>query len=254
MRIGGQIERVSINCRRSFRWCPLRRQRRAAISSDCERTVSDWWCLHHKLRVPERRHHGEKSPDDQCGRAVRSQSRHQSGPARGRYAGRPVDDTVEGLGTLYRWNVWSPRLGVTAKLTSDGRTMLRTSYRRFTQGVLTGELSPFHPGATPTTTAGVRFGNRRRTLQSYFGRRPQEEPATRCQHASTAHRWHLSASIGSLRGNSQSLSPTFTRLALTSSAWTDTGGQYREETRVLPDGQTCRCTSSRTPPPTGGFC
>ena len=52
------------------------------------------------------------------------------------------------------WNLFSPRLGVTMKLSADGRTILRSSYGRFTQGVLTGELSPFHPGVTPTTTTG----------------------------------------------------------------------------------------------------
>ena len=39
------------------------------------------------------------------------------------------------------------------KLSADGRTMLRASYGRFSQGVLTGEFSAFHPGVTPTTTA-----------------------------------------------------------------------------------------------------
>src|SRR6185369_7861603 len=53
----------------------------------------------------------------------------------------------------YTWNIVSPRLGATAKLSADGRTMLRASYGRFSQGVLTGELEQFHPGATSTTTA-----------------------------------------------------------------------------------------------------
>ncbi|MBI3049462.1 MAG: TonB-dependent receptor [Acidobacteria bacterium] len=66
--------------------------------------------------------------------------------------GRDTGDIIEGLGTIYTWNVWSPRLGITTKLTSDGRTMLRASYGRFHQGVLTGELAPVHPGQTPTTT------------------------------------------------------------------------------------------------------
>ena len=43
-----------------------------------------------------------------------------------------TDQTIAGLGTLYTWNVVSPRLGVTAKLTADGRTMLRASYGRST--------------------------------------------------------------------------------------------------------------------------
>ncbi len=65
--------------------------------------------------------------------------------------GRETDAVVQGLGTLYTWNVWSPRLGVTMKLSDDGRTILRASYGRFNQGVLTGELSPIHPGSTATT-------------------------------------------------------------------------------------------------------
>ena len=37
---------------------------------------------------------------------------------------------MPGLGNLYAWNVVSPGLGVTAKLTSDGRTQYDTA-RRF---------------------------------------------------------------------------------------------------------------------------
>src|SRR5262249_44115043 len=66
--------------------------------------------------------------------------------------GRETGGIVRGLGTLYKWNVVSPRLGVTGKLTGDGRTVLRASYGRFHQGVLTAEISPIHPGVTPTTT------------------------------------------------------------------------------------------------------
>src|SRR5262249_11991861 len=59
---------------------------------------------------------------------------------------------IHGLGTLYTWNLVSPRLGVTAKLSNDGKTVLRASYGRFHQGVLTGEISWTHPGFTATTT------------------------------------------------------------------------------------------------------
>jgi outer membrane receptor protein involved in Fe transport len=72
--------------------------------------------------------------------------------------GAPTGATIHGLGTLYTWNVVSPRLGVTAKLTTDGRTMLRASYGRFNQGVLTGEISPIHPGAAPVTTTAFDAG------------------------------------------------------------------------------------------------
>ena len=67
--------------------------------------------------------------------------------------GRETSAIIGGLGTLYTWNIVSPRLGVTARLSEDGRTILRSSYGRFYQGVLTGEMAPVHPGMTPTITA-----------------------------------------------------------------------------------------------------
>ena len=66
--------------------------------------------------------------------------------------GQETDATVRGLGTLYAWSLVSPRAGVTAKLTANGRTMMRASYGRFSPGVLTGELEAFHPGTSPLTT------------------------------------------------------------------------------------------------------
>ncbi|MEP6914699.1 MAG: TonB-dependent receptor, partial [Acidobacteriota bacterium] len=68
--------------------------------------------------------------------------------------GRETADVVPGLGTMYTWRLWSPRLGITTRVTGDGRTILRASYGRFYQGVLTGEIGPFHPGSTPVTTMG----------------------------------------------------------------------------------------------------
>jgi hypothetical protein len=67
-------------------------------------------------------------------------------------SGHDTSQIVPGLGTLFVWNILSPRLGLTARLDHSGRTMLRASYGRFAQGVLTGELGAFHPGATVTTT------------------------------------------------------------------------------------------------------
>src|ERR1043166_6302295 len=39
--------------------------------------------------------------------------------------GNQTGATVAGLGTLYTWNVFSPRLGLTVKITDDGRTLAR---------------------------------------------------------------------------------------------------------------------------------
>ena len=76
--------------------------------------------------------------------------------------GRETDAVINGLGTMYTWNLWSPRLGVTTKLSADGRTILRASYGRFFQGVFTGELEPFHPGAMRSDDG--RFQSRHRRL------------------------------------------------------------------------------------------
>src|SRR6185295_6185135 len=37
--------------------------------------------------------------------------------------GRGTDTMIAGLGTLYTWNIVSPRLGVATKLSADGRSM-----------------------------------------------------------------------------------------------------------------------------------
>src|SRR4030095_15560486 len=51
--------------------------------------------------------------------------------------GRETGGTIRGLGTQYTWNLISPRLGVAARLNSNGRTVLRASSGRFHQGILT---------------------------------------------------------------------------------------------------------------------
>ena len=58
---------------------------------------------------------------------------------------------IDGRGTVDTWNIVSPRLGVVVKLDAAGRTMLRAKLGRFSQGMLTGEISRFHPGQTIIT-------------------------------------------------------------------------------------------------------
>jgi hypothetical protein len=147
-------------------------------------------------------------------------------------SGFETSETIAGVGELYTWNVVSPRLGVTAKLTADGRTMLRASYGRFNQGVLTGELSPVHPGVTSTTTMAydaatgdytqlvsvvdprinIALDSRTRTP------RTDEYSAGIERQLST----RLAASVAYIRKSGADFI-----------AWTDTGGTYREETRTL---------------------
>jgi hypothetical protein len=150
--------------------------------------------------------------------------------------GHETGTIVRGLGTLYTWNVWSPRAGVTMKLTRDGRTLMRASYGRFNQGVLTGELSPFHPAATPTTTMAYDGATRDyTTLVSVVDPRRN----LRLDPATTSPRTD-EYSIGVDREIGRGLSATMAYVRKDGSrfvGWTDVGGVYREETRTVPDGR-----------------
>jgi hypothetical protein len=151
-------------------------------------------------------------------------------------AGRPTQGTVHGLGTLYTWNVWSPRLGVTARLTSDGRTMLRASYGRFHQGVLTGELGPIHPGQTPITTTAYdpATGGYTRLVSVVDPKTNLRlDPGTRAPRTDEY-------SLGVDRELGRGLSVTMAYIHKDGEhfiGWTDTGGIYREETRTMADGR-----------------
>jgi len=164
-----------------------------------------------------------------------SRASHQDLPALDAQ-GNETDEIVDGGDVLYTWNLFSPRLGVTARLSADGRTILRASYGRFSQGVLTGELEPFHPGSTPTTTrvfdaatggytGAVRVVDPKVNLQL--------DPEMRAPHTDEF-------SIGLDREVGRGLAVAMAYVHKSGEdfiGWTDVGGQYREETRTLSDGR-----------------
>jgi hypothetical protein len=150
--------------------------------------------------------------------------------------GNETGEVTQGLGTLYVWNVLSPRVGITLKLTADGRTILRSSYGRLSQGVLTGELGFFHPGVSPVTTMAfdaatggyTRFV---RTLDSTNLLPPDET-------IRPPHTDEYSVGIDRAMGGRLALSAVYVHKSGTDFiGWTDVGGQYREEVRTLPDGR-----------------
>jgi hypothetical protein len=149
--------------------------------------------------------------------------------------GHETDQIVQGLGTLYTWNLWSPRFGVTAKLTADGRTLLRGSYGRFYQGVFTGEYSGFHPAISPVTTrdyvpADGDYTHIRSVVDSS---NLQVDPGMRAPHSDEY-------SIGVDREVTRGLSMAVAYVRKQGSdfiAWTDIGGRYEEVVRTLADGR-----------------
>jgi hypothetical protein len=149
--------------------------------------------------------------------------------------GNETGATITGLGTLYAWNVFSPRLGLTAKLSEDGRTILRTTFGRFHQGILTGEPSAVHPGLTPITTDAFdpATGQYSRLISVVNPtvnlrldpntRSPQTDQLGIGVERELARRLSVSASYVHKRGSD------FV-------GWTDTGGAYDAGTRSLQNG------------------
>jgi hypothetical protein len=60
--------------------------------------------------------------------------------------------TLKGLGKLVTWNTFSPRGGVTFKLTGDGKTVLGAVAGRYYLPLFLGEFEVLHPGRAVTTT------------------------------------------------------------------------------------------------------
>jgi hypothetical protein len=151
--------------------------------------------------------------------------------------GNETGIVISGLGPMYTWNVLSPRLGATAKLSADGRTLLRVSYGRFNQGVVTGELAPLHPGQTPVTTRGfdsatggytrvISIVDPKRNLQLDSAMRP---PRTD----------QYSMGVDRELGRRIAIGIVYVRKEGEDFiGWTDAGGQYVAATRALPDGRT----------------
>jgi hypothetical protein len=150
--------------------------------------------------------------------------------------GHETDVIVPGRGTLYAWNIVSPRLSVTMKLSADGRTVMRASYGRFSQGVLTGELEPFHPGATATTTKAFvdATGDYSRLVSVVDPKlnlvldRQTRAPRTD------------EYSVGVDREVGRQLAVAIAYVRKDGSdfiGWTDIAGQYAEAAQTLPDGR-----------------
>jgi hypothetical protein len=159
--------------------------------------------------------------------------------------GRDVDQVINGLGTLYTWNTWSPRLGTTAKLTDDGRTILRASYGRFSQGVLTGELEVFHPGQSPISTRGfdpitgdyTRVINELSNTVNLLLDRDMRPPRSD----------EYSAGIDREIGRSFSMALAYIHKQGTDFiGWTETAGRYEERTLTLQNGDSVRVLALTT--------
>ena len=159
--------------------------------------------------------------------------------------GHETHRIVQGLGTLYTWNLWSPRVGATAKLTADGRTLLRGSYGRFNQGVLTGEYSAVHPAISPVTTRDYvpADGGYTRIRSVVDSSNLLIDPHMRAPHTD-----EYSIGVDRELNRNVSIAVAYIRKQGTDFiAWTDVGGQYDEVTRTLADQRPIRAFALTSP-------
>jgi TonB dependent receptor/Carboxypeptidase regulatory-like domain/TonB-dependent Receptor Plug Domain len=151
-------------------------------------------------------------------------------------AGNETDVIVPGLGTMFTWNIVSPRLGVTMKLDSAGHTMLRASYGRFAQGVLTGEIGSFHPGATALITKAWVAADGDYTKVTQFSDRNSLvlDPGLRAPRTD-----EYGIGIDREIGSRLQIAAAYVRKSGADFiGWQDIGGIYDPKVRPLADGST----------------
>jgi carboxypeptidase family protein/TonB-dependent receptor-like protein len=150
-------------------------------------------------------------------------------------SGHETDRIVKGLGTLYTWNLWSPRFGLTAKLTADGRTLLRSSYGRFNQGILTGEYSAIHPAISPVTTRDYVAADGDYTrIRSIV----DSSSLVIDSHMRAPHSDEFSIGVDRELARDVSLAIAYVhKQGADFIAWTDVGGHYDEVPKPLADGR-----------------
>jgi hypothetical protein len=73
-----------------------------------------------------------------------SVARLPGGPALDR-EGDPVGSDIPGIDSLFTWNSISPRLGLSWKITGDGKNVLKGHYGKYYRGIITGEFDDVSP-------------------------------------------------------------------------------------------------------------
>ncbi len=147
--------------------------------------------------------------------------------------------TIEGRGTVDSWNIVSPRVGVVIKLDTDGRTMLRANAGRFSQGLLTGEISGIHPGRTRITIVQEPSGATLVRDSSQV----QLDPELRLPYTNR-YSIGLDREVGRLLAVSVAYVRKDGRDFV---GWKELAGEYREEPAPLNDGRVVQVWRLTTP-------
>ena len=153
---------------------------------------------------------------------------------------QPTGRTIEGRGTVDTWNIVSPRVGVVIKLDTAGRTMLRANAGRFSQGMLTGEISAIHPGRTKITIIREPSGAESVRDPSQIELDPEIRPPHTDQYSIGIDRevtGRIAVSAAYVRKNGSDFI-----------GWEEVAGSYLEQPAQLNDGRVLQVLRLITPP------
>jgi hypothetical protein len=145
--------------------------------------------------------------------------------------------TIAGLGDMFTWNVWAPRVGFNFRLTNDGKTVLRGNYGRAYRTINPGEFEGLHPGVATSTLARYNPATGQySTIISVTDPRSNIAFDTSLDAPFTDQ-----FSIGMDRELLPSLGVGVTyvyKYGQKQVGWQDVGGVYGTRTEILPDGRT----------------
>jgi len=145
--------------------------------------------------------------------------------------------TIAGLGSLFTWKQWAPRVGINFKLTDDGRTVVRSTYGRAYRQILPFELDTIHPGISSVTQAKfVPATGRYTDIVSVTNSRSNitVDPNLTAPRQDTF-------SLGVDRQLMQQVAVNTSYVYKHGEnllGWTDIRGTYGQSTALLPDGRT----------------
>jgi len=144
--------------------------------------------------------------------------------------------TVHGLGNMFTWNVWSPRGGVTIKITQDGRTVLRGSAGRYYSPLFLNTISGVHPGQTPSTL--TQFNPATGKYDTVLSITDPLANIAVDRNMKDQYTDQYSIGVDRQIARDTGLTISYVRKnAQQEMGWTDVGGLYSSVARVLPDSR-----------------
>jgi hypothetical protein len=148
----------------------------------------------------------------------------------------PTGATIKGLGSMFTWNVWSPRVGFNVKLTGDAKTIVRGDFGRAHRPIFLSNISQVYPGLSPITLA--RWSP---ATQSYSTIVSVTNPISNLAIDPDVRSPYTDQyAIGVDRELRRNLAVAVTyvhKQGLDQLGWTDIGGVYGRQTVTLGNGQ-----------------